>query len=166
MSRTNETRFIEWHETCKCECRLDAIVCNNKQRWNKNKCRCECKELIDKGVCDKDFIWNPSNCECECNKACDFSEYLDYKNCICKKRLVNKLVEECNETIDEVKLTKITPAENENNYKHNSRILCIVLFSIFFIINVGIGAYFAYYKYRNREKKNVSRYDYVYQTTY
>ena len=28
MSRTNETRFIEWHETCKCECRLNAIVCN------------------------------------------------------------------------------------------------------------------------------------------
>ena len=35
MSRTNETRFIEWHETCKCKCRLNAIVCNNKQRWNK-----------------------------------------------------------------------------------------------------------------------------------
>ena len=32
MSRSNETRFIEWHETCKCKCRLDAIVCNNKQR--------------------------------------------------------------------------------------------------------------------------------------
>ena len=30
MSRTNETRFIEWHETCKCKCRLDAIVCYNK----------------------------------------------------------------------------------------------------------------------------------------
>ena len=30
MSRTNGTRYIEWHETCKCECRLDAIVCNNK----------------------------------------------------------------------------------------------------------------------------------------
>ena len=53
MSRTNETKNIKWHETCKCECRLDAIVCNNKQRWNKDKCRCECKELIDKGVCDK-----------------------------------------------------------------------------------------------------------------
>ena len=89
---------IKWHETCKCECRLDAIVCNNKQRWNKNKCRCECKELIDKGVCDKGYAWNPSNCECECNKSCDFSEYLDYKNCKCRKRLVNKLVEECNET--------------------------------------------------------------------
>ena len=37
MSRTNETRFIEWHETCKCKCRLDASVCNNKQRWNDDK---------------------------------------------------------------------------------------------------------------------------------
>ena len=53
MSRTNETKNIKWHETCKCECRLDAIVCNNKLCWNKNKCRYECKELIDKGVCDK-----------------------------------------------------------------------------------------------------------------
>ena len=31
MSRTNETRFIKWHEKCKCKFRLDAIVCNNKQ---------------------------------------------------------------------------------------------------------------------------------------
>ena len=35
MSRTNETRQIEWHKTCKCECRLDAGVHNNKQRWER-----------------------------------------------------------------------------------------------------------------------------------
>ena len=64
LSRTNETRHIKWHETCKCKCRLDASVCNNKQRWNNDKCRCECKELIDKCVCDKGSIWNPSNCDC------------------------------------------------------------------------------------------------------
>ena len=51
-SRANETRYIEWHETCKCKCRLDASVCNNKKRWNNDKCRFECKELIDKGICD------------------------------------------------------------------------------------------------------------------
>ena len=100
-SRTKKARYIKWHETCTCECRLDAIVCNNKQHWNKVKCRCECKELIDKGVCDKRFIWNPSNCECECDKLCDIGEYLDYENCTCKKRLVDKLVDECNEIIDE-----------------------------------------------------------------
>ena len=72
MSRTNETRLIKWHEKCKCTCRLYAIICNNKQRWNINKCRCECKELIDKVICDKGFIWNPSNYKCECDKNCDF----------------------------------------------------------------------------------------------
>ena len=34
MSRTNETRHIEWHETCKCESKFGTNVCNNKQRLN------------------------------------------------------------------------------------------------------------------------------------
>ena len=99
MSRTNETRHIKWHETCKCKCRLDASVFNNKQRWNDDKCQCECKELIDKGVCDKGYIWNPCNCECECDKSCYIEEYLDYENCKCRKSLEDKLVEECNEIV-------------------------------------------------------------------
>ena len=41
MSRTNETRNGPLHETCVCRCRLDASVCNDKQRWNSSKCRCE-----------------------------------------------------------------------------------------------------------------------------
>ena len=65
MPRTNEARHVEKHETCKCKCRLDVSVCNNKQQWNDDKFRRECKELIEKGVC---IIWNPSNCECECDK--------------------------------------------------------------------------------------------------
>ena len=56
MSRTNATRHIKWHETFKCKCRLDAIVCNTTQRWNDDKSRCEYKELIDKGVCDRGYI--------------------------------------------------------------------------------------------------------------
>ena len=116
MSRTNETRFIEWHKKCKCKCRLDAIVCNNKQCWNKNKCRCECKELIYKGICDKGFLWNPSICQCECDKSCDIGEYLDYENFKCRKKIVDKLIDEYTKTIEEVKLAKITP-ENENENK-------------------------------------------------
>ena len=63
------------------------------------------------------------------------------------------MVGKCNENTEEVKLAKITPAENENNYNHNFCILYIVLFSIFFKINVGIGAYFVYCKYMNCSKK-------------
>ena len=77
-SRTNETRHIESHKTCRCKCRLDESVCNNNQCWNEDKCRCECKELIDKNVCEKRFIWNLSNCECQCNKSGDIGQYLDY----------------------------------------------------------------------------------------
>ena len=44
MSRNNETKHIEWHEKCKCECKFGANVCNNKERWNKDKCRFECKK--------------------------------------------------------------------------------------------------------------------------
>ena len=148
MSRTNETRHMKWHETCKCKWRLDASVCNNKQRWNDDRCRSECKELIDKGVCDEGFIWNPSNFECD--KSCDVGEYLDYKNCKCWKKLVDKLTEECTENIDEVKIA----SENRHKKKCSSCTLYIVLFSIIFTINIGIVAYFVYYKYVNGDKKN------------
>ena len=143
MSRNNETRFIKWHEKCKCKCRLDEIVCNNKQCCNRNKCRCECKELIDKGTCNKGFIWNPSNCECECDKNCDIGEYLDYENCKCRTKLVDKLIDECTETIEERKLANITFTKNEN-YEHNSCKVYIVLMIIVFIIFTGITVYLVY----------------------
>ena len=159
MTRTNETRHIKWHETGKCKCRLDASVCNNEPRWNYDKCRCECKELINKGICDKGYIWHPSNCECECDKSCDVCEYLDYKNCKSRKRLVDKLVEECTENIKELSLVKI----NSTKCNHNSCVPYIVLFSIIFITKFEIVTYFVYYKYMNHNKENVSKYDYVYQ---
>ena len=56
---------IKYHESCKCVCRLDSIVCNNKQKWNEDKCRCEC--LVNR-KCDNDFVWNISSCECEYRK--------------------------------------------------------------------------------------------------
>ena len=98
-------------------------------------------------MCDKGFIWNPSNCECECDKACDVGEYLDYENCKCRKKLVDKLVNEFAETVEEVKLAKITLAENENSYKCSSCTVYIVLMIVVFIICTGISAYFVYYNW-------------------
>ena len=59
-----------------------------------------------------------------------------------KKRLENKLVEEFTENIEETRLVETTSSENENKHKCSSCTLYVVLFSIFFIINVGIGSYF------------------------
>ena len=100
LSWSNQTRQIKRHESCKCECKLDSSAFNNKKKWNKGRCRCECKELVDKQKCNKGFIWNPSNCNCECNKSYNMSEYLDYKNCKCRKKVAYSLVEECDENTD------------------------------------------------------------------
>ena len=149
---------IKWQKSCKCKCRLDASVCNNKKRWNKDKCRCECKDLFVRGICDKEFIWNPSNCECECDKSCDIGKYLDYRNCKCRNKLDGKLVEECsgnidgnkmlhNETLDEIPL---------NDYKKvcNSCTICIVLFAVFFITSICISSFFIYFQWYLKKKLN------------
>ena len=91
------------------------------------------------------------NCECECDKSCDVGEYLDYENCKCRK----KLVEECTEIVEEVKLSKITLAENKNKCKFSSCALYIVLMVVVFTIWAGIGTYFVYHNWSL--VKNVSR---------
>ena len=79
------------------------------------------------------------------DKSCDIGEYLDYSKCKCRKKLVDKLIEECTESIDEVEITEITQAENERKNKCSSCTLYIALFSIFFTISIGIAIYFAYF---------------------
>ena len=114
------------------------------------------KNWFDKDVCDRRYIWILSNYGCEYDKSCDVGECLDYKNCKCRKKLVDKLVEECNEIVEEVKIV------GKNEDKRSSCILYIVSFSMFFTINIGIATYFVYYKYMNHNKENVSKPDYVY----
>ena len=97
----------------------------------------------------KGFIWNASNCEFECDKSCNISEYLDYSNCKCRKKLVDKIIEEFNENVENIL------GKNENKDKYRSCTLYIVLFWIFFIfsvINIVIGIYFTYYKYMSLNK--------------
>ena len=105
--------------------------------------RYRCKELIDKVICDEGFIWNPSICECECEKLCDIGQYLDYEYCKCGKKLRDKLVEECRESIDE---NEMTP--NDYGNVCNSCTIYIVLFAIAFLIIIGINsAYFYFHWY-------------------
>ena len=58
---------------------------------------------------------------------------------------VDKLVEECTESVEEVKPAEITLAEDKNKYKCSSCTLYIMLFSIIFTISVGIVSYFFYF---------------------
>ena len=130
---------------------MQALVTINNTRMNINVY--VNAKIIDEGLCNKGFIRNPSNCECECDTSCDIGEHLDYSNCKRRKKLVDKLIEECTKNTEETKLVE-TSAESE--HKYSSCTLYIVLFWICFIftvINIGIGTYFTYYKYIKRNKK-------------
>ena len=70
-------------------------------------------------------------------------------------------MEECNENIDEAKLTEIALFEHKNE--------CVCYYTVFIVLGVivaticiGISAYFTY-EYIKCNKENVSIYDYVYQ---
>ena len=99
--------LIKLHVTCKYICRLNKIICNNKQRWNKDQWRCKCRELIDKGVCYKGFIFNPSKCKYECDKSCNTGQYLNYLDFKCKKKRIDLIVETEYDD-DKTKLVNIT----------------------------------------------------------
>ena len=36
-------------------------------------------------------MWNPSTCACECDMWCKPGQYLDYKNCFCKNKLIGRV---------------------------------------------------------------------------
>ena len=80
-------------------------------------------------------------CECECDKSCNVGEYLNYSDCKCRKKLTDKLIHECNETIEETKLVNITFPENENNYECSSFTIftgipiCLVYYNWYLINN-------------------------------
>ena len=168
MSRTNETKSIKLHEICKCVCRLNKIICNNKQRWNKDQCRCECKELISKGLCDKGYVFNPRNCKCECDKLYNTSQYLGYLDCKCKKKIIHLIVEKCTEYDDDkTKLVNITDNKNDiqtkivnifvtkNNNKtkivtktvENSCKVYIILTIVAIVISTVFSIYFVYHNW-------------------
>ena len=57
------------------------------------------------------------------------------------KKIVDKLVKECTENVDEVKISGIALFVRRNYYE-SSCIIYVVLITIVFTINIGIGTYF------------------------
>ena len=59
-------------------------MCNDKQRWNKNKCKCKCLKTEN---CKNGFFWNIRNYKCE------------------EGRKTARLTEECKEIVDDLEIT-------------------------------------------------------------
>ena len=103
----------------------------------------------------------PSICEYECDKSCNIGQYLDYKNCKCRKELTDKLVENFSEDINGKEIIyNVTLSDYEKVCK--SCTICIVLLFITFIIIIGIKSGFFYFY---RLKKKIISMEYINSVT-
>ena len=150
----NETRNVLWHESCKCVCKLNSPVCNNKQIRNNDTCRCDCNEDFA-GIINytKGYTWNPITCECQCDTWCEPEQYLDHKNCICKNKLVGRIISECTSIINETMMNN-----NDNDYNAITYVF-IGLFSLLLLVIICFCV-FAYFKWFKSKCTNNTIYTY------
>ena len=149
LMRLNETRNVLWHENCKCVCRLNSSVCNNKQIWNSDTCRCDCNEDFASMInCTKGYMWNPSTCECQCDMWCKPGQYLDHKNCVCKNELIGRVIAEFTSVINETMMNNRDNEDNDNTITN----IFIGLFSVLLFIGIVCFLVFAYFKWIKGKK--------------
>ena len=157
LTGLNETRNVLWHESCKCVCKLSSSVCNNKQIWNDDTCRCDCNEDFAGIInCAKGYIWNPSTCECQCDTWCKQGQYLDHKNCVCKNKLIGRVIEECTNVINETMINSDKDNTTNNTY--------LILFIVFLIGSIAFLIGFIYYCRRSNFDRKKLR-DFIYPKT-
>ena len=155
LMRLNVTRNVLWHESCKCVCIFNSLVCNNKQIWNDDTCRCDCNEDFAGIInCNKGYMWNPSTCESQCDTWCKQGQYFDHKICVCKNKLIGRVIEECTSVINETMINNKDITTNNNN----TYLILFIIFVIGFIVFL-IG--FIYYCRRsNFDRKKLK--DFIY----
>ena len=146
LMRLNETRKVLWHESCKCVCQLNSSVCNSKQIWNSDTCRCNCNEDFAGIIsCDKGYTWNPNTCECQC---------ICIKHCICKNKLIDRVISECTSLINENMMNNKNNIANDNTTTN----IFIGLFLVVMFVGIVRFCVFAYFKWIKGKKLFKNKY--------
>ena len=87
-------------------------------------------------------MWNPSTCECQCDKWCKLGQYLDHKNCVCKNKLVGRIIGKCTSVINKTMMNNVD--NKDNNTITN---IFIGLFSVLLFVEIVCFCMFAYFKW-------------------
>ena len=84
---------------------------------------------------------------------CKPGQYLDHKNCICKNKLIGRVIEECASAINETMINNKDNITNNNTY--------LILFIVFLIgIIVFLIGFIYYRRPSNADKKKLR--DFIY----
>ena len=87
-------------------------------------------------------MWNPSTCACECDMWCKPGQYLGYKKCVCKNKLIGKIISECTSLINETMMN-----DKNNIVNDDPTSIFIGLFSVLLFIGIVCFCTFAYFKW-------------------
>jgi hypothetical protein len=72
---------IETHNSCACQCRVQASDCNNLlQNYDPDSCQCLCRNVT---TCVTPKHWDQTSCSCVCPIIfnCLDDEYFNYSTC-------------------------------------------------------------------------------------
>ena len=88
-------------------------------------------------------MWNPSTWEYQCDKWYKLGQYLNHEDCVCKNKLVGRLISECTSIINE------TMMNNNNNYDNDYNAITYVFIGLFSLLLLVIICFcvFAYFKW-------------------
>ena len=155
LMRLNETRNVLLHESCKCVCQLNSSVCNSKQIWNSDTCRCACNEDFAGIInCTKWYTWNPSTCESQCDTWCKPGQYLDHKNCVCKNKLVGRLISEYTSIINETMMNN-NNYDNDNDNDYNAiTYVFIGLCSLLLLVIISFCVFACFKRFKSKYTNN------------
>ena len=99
---------------------------------------------------------NPSTCEYQCDKWCKQGQYLDHKNCVCKNKLIGRIIEECTSVINETMINNKDNITNNNTY--------LILFIVFLIGSIAfLIGFICYCRRSNFDRKKLR--DFIYPKT-
>ena len=102
--------------------------------------------------CKEGYMWNPITCSCECDLWCKQGQYLDYKNCVCKNRLIGRVTEFCSSFINEKKMVDVDENGVVIYEKDQDNNVYVTLLYVAFLIGVIAGGVFVYRRWFKDKK--------------
>ena len=85
---------------------------------------------------------------------CKSGQYLDYKKCVCKNKLIGKVIAECTSVINETMMNNRDNIANDNTITN----IFIGLFSVVIFIGFVCFSVFAYFKWIKGKKLFKNKY--------
>ena len=105
-------------------------------------------------------MWNPSTCAYERDMWCKPGQYLDYKKCVCKNKLIGKIISECTSLINETMMNNKMSYNYIISYNDDTTTnIFIGLFSVLMFAGITCFCIFAYFKWIKDKKLFKKRFE-------